>query len=641
MNGQVFKKNRCCGWEIENPSEGEMPALSEEKDAMKKKKTVTVNLNFLWVGLVVCLAFLLMRIFYLQGLKGHYYQLKSEHNRVKAIIIKAPRGIIKDCHGKILAQNIPSFDAVFIPAELPTEEASRKALYQQVSRLLGLKEEEIVRIIKKTPFRSTQPYLLKEGISHNEALKMVKKVRELPGIFLEKSAVREYLDGPIFSSIIGYDGKITEEELKEHPDYLMTDYIGKNGLEYSYEKWLRGKHGQHRVEVDSTGNIKEDMGIISPVPGSDLILNIDAELQEKAYQVLEKIITDNSEATGAALVAINPQNGGVLALVSVPGFDNNKFAKGINPEDYQHLLADERKPLLNRALTGEYPPGSTFKPFVAAAALEENVINERTTVNCRGSMSVGKWVFPDWKAHGITDVKKAIAESCDVFFYSVGGGGNGINNALGINRLSRYGRMFGFGEPTGIDLPWEGKGLMPNQEWKFKKFGEKWYIGDDYHCAIGQGYVTVTLVQLANATAAIANGGKVFQPQIVDAILSSDGKKKDIMPKIIRENFISPDNLKIVREGMRETIASAHGSGRRLSDLKVAVAGKTGTAQFGTEEKTHSWFISFAPYDKPEIAMAVLIEGGGEGHEWAVPATKEILKWYFEERPNQQKESNQ
>ncbi len=267
--------------------------------------------------------------------------------------------------------------------------------------------------------------------------------------------------------------------------------------------------------------------------------------------------------------------------------------------------------------------------MVAAAALEEKIISPDTAIDCHGGIRIGSFTFPDWKTHGVTDVRKAIAESCDVFFYTVGGGWDNVG-PLGIDRIKKYADMFGLGKILGVDIPGEASGLIPDQAWKQNRLNERWYVGDDYHSAIGQGFDTATPLQMANLAATIANSGKVFQPHLVRSIKKSDGSEEKIEPKILSQNFINSFNMRVVREGMRQTITS--GSARSLGDLPVAVAGKTGTAQFGGENKTHGWFISFAPYDNPTIAMAVLMEGGGEGSSTAVPVTKEVLKWYFGER---------
>jgi penicillin-binding protein 2 len=456
----------------------------------------------------------------------------------------------------------------------------------------------------------------------------VEKSNLFPGIYLEKTAKREYTDGEIFSFILGYTGKVNEKDLSEDENYLITDYKGKDGLEYSYDRQIRGRHGVHKVEVDSKGNIQDELEMLDPQPGSDLVLNIDSELQKKVYEVLKRTMEENEEAEAASLVAIDPRNGGVKALINFPSYDGNLFSDGISQEDFSKLMNDDRKPLLNRAISGEYPPGSIFKPIIAAAALEEKIIQEKTAINCSGLISVGQWKFPDWKTHGITDVKKAIAESCNVFFYALGGGWSDIEG-LGINKIKKYANLFGLGNPTGIDIPGERSGDIPDENWKFEKMGEKWYVGDDYHVAIGQGFITVTPLQMAMATAAIANGGTFFQPQLVDKMILADGFVDDLKPVPINSGFISKENIEIVRAGMRETVFSSSGSGRLLSTLEVETAGKTGTAQFGTQDKTHSWYSSFGPYEDPEIAIVILVEGGGDGHDWAVPVAKEIYEWYF------------
>jgi penicillin-binding protein 2 len=316
-------------------------------------------------------------------------------------------------------------------------------------------------------------------------------------------------------------------------------------------------------------------------------------------------------------------------LVNLPSYDNNMFAKGISLDDYKTLITDPDKPMFNRAISGEYPPGSTFKLLVASAALQEGTITPSTTLDCPAAINIGSYRFPDWKTHGLTDVRKAIAESVDIFFYAIGGGWNGITG-IGIDKIKKYADEFGLGRTLGIDIPGEAPGLVPDQAWKQNKLGEHWYVGDDYHCAIGQGFITATPLQIANYTAAVANGGTVYKPHLVTSIKKNDGTEEKIEPETLNRNFISESNLEVVREGMRQTVIS--GTAQPLKELPVQVAGKTGTAQFGGENKTHGWFTSFAPYDKPQIALAVLVEGGGEGFSTAEPVTKEVYQWYFEDR---------
>ncbi len=620
---KIFQRAR----EIENPIN--FPSQSSEEDLIvrnfdrNKKKT-----KFILFLFFVVFSVLAMRAFYLQVVKGEHYKNLSENNRIRAITIKAPRGIIKDRNGMILAKNVPGFDLVFIPADLPTDKKERDSLARDLADFIGLNKSLIFSNFEGVENNSNKAFLLKENIPHQLAISFVEKSEKFRGIYLEKTAKREYVDGEIFSPIVGYIGKISPNELKADEKYLMTDYIGKEGLEYSYEKWLKGEHGKRLVEVDSFGNIKKELGIVSPKQGDELALSIDGELQKKAFETLKKIVGENESAESASLVAIDPRDGGVLALVNFPSYDNNLFSEGISSEIFSNLLEDEKKPMLNRAIKGEYNPGSVFKPVVAVGALEEGIISEDTMVGCSGGISIGQWNFPDWKTHGPTDVKKAIAQSCNVFFYSIGGGWENIKG-LGIDKMKKYANLFGIGKLTGIDLPGETSGNVPDSDWKFKKFGEKWYVGDDYHASIGQGFVTVTPIQMALSTATIANGGKLFRPQLVSLIMKNNQEKEDLGKNIEDEKVVSTESVAVVRAGMRETVLGEGGSGRSLANIGVVTGGKTGTAQFGNQDKTHSWYISFGPYENPEIAMAVLIAGGGQGHELAVPATKEIYEWYF------------
>ena len=624
-----FSSNNDKGIDVDNPLELPSRVSNIREETPQDRELFRKNRLLLWSVITFLMIVLLSRTFYLQVVQGAHYKDVAENNRVREEVIKAPRGNIVDAYGETLARNIASFDLIFVPAHLPQEPKKRKEMCAAISSVVEMGEDEMEELMGKPSPNDRNWFLLKENIGTEPALELVERSVDLPGIYIGKTARRDYVDGKTFSHIIGYDGKVTEKELLENPTYLMIDYIGKDGLEYTYEKYLHGIHGVHRYEVDSYNNIKEDLGVVNPVAGDGLVLHLDAALQRKASEILERKLAENKDATAAVLVAINPKNGGVRALVNIPSFDNNLFAGGIEAGKYNQLITDEKRPLLNRSIAGEYPPGSTFKPFIAAAALEEGTIEEHTTLECSGGISIGEWTFPDWKDHGHTDVKKAIAESCNVFFYAVAGGWGNIPG-LGITRIEQYGKMFGYGSVTGIDLPGESSGNLPNENWKFKKFGEKWYVGDSYHSGVGQGYVTATPLQQALMTATIANGGTLFRPQLASEIISSQTGNKEILEAdVLEKQVVSSRAINIVREGMRQTVTE--GSGRSLSSLKVETAGKTGTAQFGNEEKTHSWYVSFGPYNDPELAMVVLFEGGGEGHEWAVPATKEIFEWYFDQ----------
>ncbi len=625
FNKYLLKKRKKRSLEIEEIS----PAADDSGETPSLGRPISKE-GVSFFKYLVILTFLLLagRVFYLQVVKSVYYSDLSRENRTRYLVVKAPRGLIFDRNGKKLVTNVPSFDLVSVPADLPRDTRERIGEEKEIASFLGMNDQSVGTIVESQDLNSFSPILIKENISEDETLIFSERKAQLPGFQLDQTAVRSYEDGPYFSSIMGYSGKISKDELEKYPAYLMTDYVGKIGLEYSYEKYLRGVHGKEKVEVDSSGNVKKNLGVDNPVNGDDLHLSIDADLQKKIQDTLQAKLQETGTKTASA-VAIDPRNGEILALVNLPSYDNNMFAKGISLDDYKALITDPDKPMFNRAISGEYPPGSTFKLLVASAALQEGTITPSTTLDCPAEIDIGSYRFPDWKPHGLTDVRKAIAESVDIFFYAIGGGWNGITG-IGIDKIKKYADEFGLGHTLGIDIPGEAPGLIPDQAWKQNKFGEHWYVGDDYHCAIGQGFITATPLQIANYTAAVANGGTVYKPHLVTSIEKNDGTEEKIGSEALSRNFVSQSNLEVVREGMRQTVIS--GTAQPLKDLPVPVAGKTGTAQFGGENKTHGWFTSFAPYDNPQIALAVLVEGGGEGFSTAEPVTHDVYQWYFGDR---------
>ena len=582
--------------------------------------------DVLWWLIVFVMLALGARAFFLTIIKGAYYQDIAKGNSVRSLTINAPRGRIYDRFSVPLVTNMPSMDVTIIPFDLPKDEGQKKNIVSELSQILNMNEGEITVKMGNAEEQSYNPILIKENITQDEALMLAEKAENLPGVHVDKTAIREYVDSKIFSHVLGYEGKIEKKEIEDNQGYLLTDYIGKQGIEKSYESVLRGTHGALQVEVDSMGKPKREVGIINPKPGSDIVLSLDAGLQKKLFDTISATLEQTGTKTASA-VAINPKNGEVLAMVNLPSFDNNLFAKKISQEDYVKLINDSDKPLFNRAVAGAYAPGSTVKPAMAAAALSEGVITPSTIIDGLGGvLSIGNFSYHDWKAHGPSDVRMAIAQSNDIFFYTIGGGYGPIEG-LGMDRMKKYYNLFGFGEKTGVDIPGEVVGLIPDEKWKQDKIGEKWYVGNSYHAAIGQGYVTATPMQLANYIAAVANGGTLWQPRMVKEIRRGDGGMTEIQSHSIRQGFIQSDIMKVVQEGMRKTITD--GTAQTLKDLPIEAAGKTGTAQFGTEDKTHAWFASYAPFNDPQIAMIVLVEGGGEGHSSAVPITKDVYQWYF------------
>lgn len=594
------------------------------------KKRLFLFLLFIIIGIVL----LFGRSFYLQVIQNSYYHNLAEDNRTKVKYSRAQRGIIYDREGNILVRNISGFSLLITQADLPDNQDGRDKLISEVADIAGIGPQEIEERLQSAKKYFWQPVVIKTGISYNQAMKLKIESVDLPGVSLEVDNWRHYNYASSTAHMMGYVGKINAEEYKAYrDDYLLSDNIGKAGLEKYYESNLRGTHGEKRIEVDSFGREKKIITDTSPISGDDLVLTIDIGLQEKIDQILDKQI---NETKSAVVLVSNPQNGEILALVDYPSYNNNLFATGISTEDYQILLEDDKKPLFFRAIAGEYPSGSTIKQIVAAAALQERIVDRYTTFNSVGGLWYGgQWFFPDWRAggHGLTNVIKAIADSVNTYFYYIGGG-YGDFKGLGIEKLTEYMRLFGLGEKLGIDLPGEKPGLVPDKAWKTQVKGEPWYIGDTYHLAIGQGDILVTPLQVNSYTATVANGGKIYRPHLVKEIIYSNSDRKElIMPEIVRQDFISKSNLDIVREGMRQTVLS--GSARSLSLLPVPVAGKTGTAQWHSQKENHAWFTAFAPYDKPTFAITVLVEEGGEGSSIAVPIARDILNYWFSERNNE------
>lgn len=612
------------------PSDEDAPTVEGEKNPK--------IFYYVYAIIFFLLVILFGRAFFLQVFEGKKSLVVALENRFRTSIIRAPRGLFYDRNSIPLVKNIPNYEVTVIPSDLPAKSKERTAIYENLSKVINLPVAEIKKVVeskeggKKTAsgrLLYTQPILVVKTVSRDTSILFESKQKELKGFYVETNPIREYLDGGALSHALGYVGRISEEEWKAHRDYGLTDYFGKSGLEKIYEKYLKGVDGKDRIEVDSKGKIIRTYGTQSPQAGDNLILSLDFELQKKLNEALVGQLNKAKVAKGTA-IAVNPQNGEILAYVNQPTYDNNLFAKGISEKDYKNLLEDKNNPLLNRAISGEYPSGSIIKPYIAAAGLEEKIVNESTTVNSTGGITIGPYTFPDWKTggHGVTNVVKAIAQSVNTYFYALGGGYNNIKG-LGPTVMKRYLEKFGFGDYVGLDIDGEGKGHIPSAEWKEDVKGEQWYLGDSYNMAIGQGDVLVTPLQMANGLVALANGGTMYKLHFLKSVVQADGKPVlEKAPEKTKENFISAKTIDIVRRGMRETAVS--GSARSLASLPVPAAGKTGTAQFGpNNSKKHSWFTAFAPYDNPQIAIVVLLEGAGEGSEFAVPVARETLQWYF------------
>ncbi|HKK54229.1 MAG TPA: penicillin-binding protein 2 [Patescibacteria group bacterium] len=618
----------------------------------------------LLVFFVILISFLLVRVAYLQVIKGQYYYNLAEGNRTRIQSIEANRGIIYDRNQEPLLNNTANFVLYLTPIDLPADELKRDTIIRDISEILkenkvASEEPWFVRIkddldsIDLKSLRAYNPLYIIDNLDHKTAISLLIKTDRTPGVSLKAKTKRQYSWGsnngqinnqvklnrpelPIGSSmshLFGYIGIINKEELEKYGDeYSSIDYIGKIGLENFWESSLKGVKGKKHIEVDALGREKKVISEKDPKDGYNLILSIDLELQKQT----EKILRTHLEKLGlekGSVVILEPDTGQILALVSWPSYDNNVFARGIKTSEYQGFLEDKANPLFNRAISGEFPAGSTVKPIFAAAALNEGVISENTSFLSTGGLRISRWFFPDWKSggHGITNVRKAIADSVNTFFYYIGGGYRDFKG-LGLDRLVEYSKKFGLGSQTGIDIQNEADGLVPTAKWKRENKDEAWYIGDTYHFAIGQGDLLATPLQVANFTNVFANRGKLMRPYLVTELRSGNNETvaQKIKPEIVRQDFIDDYSLEVVRQGMRRTVT--RGSGRALSWLSVDVAGKTGTAQWSSQKENHAWFTGFAPYEDPELTFTVLVEEGGEGSAVAVPIVRDILAWYFNDR---------
>jgi len=626
------------------PQEILLDSLSQKKEKelglTERKFEIPLSqkamLAFYIIFLILFLS-LFSKTFLLQVLEAKKFSQLSEENRARIYLSRPARGVIYDSSGEQLVFNQPSFDLVLDKRDLLFTANEREEILNEASKII----QKDFNDFKKEIETSKEPKILVfENLPHQTLLILETKIaqKELSGFQIEENLIREYKDGNSFSHLIGYMGKIDEAEYKTLQNYSITDYIGKSGLEKSYEEILRGKPGILKIEKDALGNKKSELKVSDPEPGKSLILWLDANLQKKIEEELFSILTQIG-AKKAAAVALDPHTGGVLSLVSLPSFDNNLFRKGVDPEVVNKLLQDPLEPLFNRVISGKYLTGSTIKPLIASAALEEKIISPEKRINDNlGYIEVPHqydpeiiYYYRDWTIHGWTDLRKAIAQSCNVYFYTVGGG-YGTQQGLGPTKIKKYLEFFGWNKKTGIDLPSEAEGFVPDQEWKKTYFSNKeeqiWYDGDTYNLAIGQGYLKITPLEVAASFVPIANGGKLFQPRAVKAIVDREKNLiEEIQPKIIRENFIDPKNLKIVREGMRQAITAGSATGF-LDYLPVTAAAKTGTAELGGD-RYHNWVTVFAPYDDPQIVLTIVLEDVKGVQAAALPVAKGVLEWYF------------
>ena len=588
---------------------------------------------------ILLFGILTVRLIHMQVIQGDEYAQRAEINALREVQVPPARGLILDRKMQPLVQNSASFSAAIVPGDLP--DRGEVGVYRLLEQVIGVPAEEIAEKVREGEAREGpySPAVIKEDLDRETALILMELEPHAPGLKLLVEPARRYLAGLIPSHVLGYVGPISAEEYEalSETGYLLQDLIGKSGVELAYESILRGKPGKKLIEVDAAGRELKVISERQPVDGSNLVLTIDLELQRQVTEVLQELVGPSDN--GAAVV-MDVRTGEVLAMVSLPAFDNNIFSRPLSEDDLATLLDSSTKPLVNHTIAERYPPGSTFKTIVGAAALQERVATPETVITSRGYITVQHeydpnivYVFEDWAPLGVLDFYGGLAMSSDVYYYYLAGGkaDEGFRG-LGEERVASYARAFGLGEPTGIDLPGESPGIVPDALWKDEAIGEPWVVGDTYNFGIGQGYLSVTPLQMVTAVSAIANGGEVLTPQVLKEVQDNHGNVLQAYETGVRRRVpVDLGYLEIVREAMRQSVT--WGVAKTAAVAGIQVAGKTGTAEFGPERpdgshETHGWFVGFAPYENPEVAVVVFVQRGSGGQD-AAPAAAKILDYYF------------
>ena len=587
---------------------------------MTKTKIVDYSrdkLAFYLVGLIALI--LTLRLFYLQVISFSYYRQVSEENRVRLVSIPAPRGLIWDCNGKRMVTNRTSYSLLL----LPYKTQDMNFLVKKISLLLNLDENFLKEKIKAGWVNRYTPIKLMKDVDFKTICILEEQNEELPGVSYQPEKVRSYPSPYWAGHLFGYVGEVSQKEMEDSKDKGLNlgSNIGKEGLEKEYDELLRGEDGMNFLEVSAGGKILGPLKDKRPLPytvGSDLVLTIDSDLQVEAESAL-------SQFNAGAVVALDPQNGEVLTLVSKPGFDPNQFCSFLDENTWEGLVNDPSHPLINRAIQGAYPPGSTYKLLTAGAALESKIVDRNTTFSpCHGGFLFGNRVFKCWqpKGHGRLDLIQAIAQSCDVYFYQ-------LSLKLGLDRWSDYARQCGLDKKYKIDLPDEIAGMIPNRTYYEKKFGQgEWIKNLVINLGIGQGEVLTTPLGLAVFYSALVNGGTVYQPHLLKEIRSVEGMSTPKGKTVLSHLPFSNSTLEILKEGLVEAVNSPYGTGGLARIPDIVVGGKTGTAQ-NPHGREHAWFVGFAPADHPQIVVVVLIEQAGHGGTYAAPIARRIIERYL------------
>ncbi len=578
------------------------------------------------VALILLILFgvLFLRLWFLQLIKGDYLEKLSEYNRIRSQDLPPWRGMILDRNGDILVDNRPSFNLMATLEDVPDLEL----LGRRLGALLQMEADSINSQLDRARQSGLHQVRLKTHLTWREMALVETYKAELPGVFILVASKREYRYPDLGCHLLGYLGEISEVQLKSgrYASYKMGDYLGRRGIEAAWEDYLRGERGFRRIEVDAFGRELGNVHQKLSTPGANIYLTVDTRLQQEAELCLQDKV--------GAIVALNPQNGKILALASSPTFSPEAFERGLSLAEWQDLLKNQDHPLMNRAIIGQYPPGSTFKIVMAVAGLEEGVITPQTYIHCRGYLASGNHIFRCWKkrGHGSVNLHSALVGSCDTYFYEVG-------RRLGIERIAKWSRRFGLGTPTKLNLDREKPGLVASVAWKRQRFNAAWQEGDTFSVSIGQGYNLATPLQMACMAATLANGGTVYQPQLVEKVESPAGEILERFQPVVQGRLdASPANITLVQEALAAVVRG--GTGRRAWLPQVQVAGKTGTSQVVSLEKeksgrhirrfqNHALFVAYAPVDYPQVAVAVIVEHGGQGGEVAAPLARRVLATYF------------
>ncbi len=569
----------------------------------------------------VALLLLLMRFWYLQILEGRHYTTLSTHNRLRLRLVEAPRGFILDRSGAVIVENRPSFSVYVVPADVPDVDEAARA----IGAVLRQAPEEVAAKIRAGQARPASPVLVAREVSEPTMVAIEERKMNLPGVSVRVHPTRAYLDGDVAAHLLGYVSEVSQEQLyqEEYRDFQPGETVGQTGVERLFDAFVRGINGREEIEVDARGRLVRFLDRLEPQSGFNLVLTLDAKLQHAA----EKAFAGKR----GAVVAMHPQTGEILAWVSRPSHDPNLFAQRLSRESWERLIADPAHPLQNRPLQAQYAPGSILKLVVMAAGLDTGALTPATTFTCPGYFTLGAVTFDDWEkgGHGRQDLMQAVAHSCNVYFYQAA-------LKTGIDAIARVAREFGLGQKTGIAAVGdEATGLVPTPAWKRRVLGESWYPGDTVITGIGQGMILVTPLQIVTMVAAIANGGTLHRPWMVKRVESWGGEVVAAYgPEPVRKVNLRPEVLELLRQGMLRVVDE--GTGRAARVRGIQVAGKTGTAQVVRKEagisgqtKDHAWFVAFAPYTDPEIAIVVIAEHAGFGGVVAAPVARAVLEAAF------------